>query len=103
MEDVPGATIDSFQADGDVRLTIEFTIDADQATNDMTQAEFLTRTLLSDFDVSSDSNFILLNVISRLCMSQISNSQSNVSAFDIPDNFNPLCPPDHHRYPTLKG
>lgn len=55
LAEAPDAVLE-FQPDSDISLLIDFTVDADNATNDMTQAEFLTRSLLSDFDVTSDSN-----------------------------------------------
>ena len=46
---VPSATVDTFAVSDDVTATLEFTVDADEATNNLTQAAWQSEELLSDF------------------------------------------------------
>ena len=56
-DSLPEAVVDSFEVDDDVTATIEFTVDADEANNDLTQAAWQSEQLLDNFgDVSVDSN-----------------------------------------------
>eukprot|EP00492_Amphilonche_elongata_P004929 TRINITY_DN547_c0_g1_i1.p1 TRINITY_DN547_c0_g1~~TRINITY_DN547_c0_g1_i1.p1 ORF type:complete len:233 (-),score=33.63 TRINITY_DN547_c0_g1_i1:72-770(-) len=52
---VPSVTVDSYEVANDVTATLEFTVDADAATNDLTQAAWQSEQLLSGFDVSIEN------------------------------------------------
>ena len=55
---VPGVTVNALEVDDDVTATLEFTIDADVATNDLTQAAWQSEELMSDFgEVEVQSKF----------------------------------------------
>eukprot|EP00492_Amphilonche_elongata_P004930 TRINITY_DN547_c0_g1_i2.p1 TRINITY_DN547_c0_g1~~TRINITY_DN547_c0_g1_i2.p1 ORF type:complete len:256 (-),score=62.84 TRINITY_DN547_c0_g1_i2:2-769(-) len=45
---VPSVTVDSYEVANDVTATLEFTVDADAATNDLTQAAWQSEQLLLD-------------------------------------------------------
>ena len=50
-------SVDTYNVADDVTAAIEFTVDADEASNDLTQAAWQSEQLLSDFDdVEVDSN-----------------------------------------------
>ena len=60
VEDIPEAVVDSISVSDETTATIEFTVDADEASNDVTQAAWQTEQLLSGaFDVEVDSKFFL--------------------------------------------
>ena len=52
---IPEGTIVSYGISDTVEASVEFIIDASEAENDLTQAEFLTEQLLDEFDVDIDS------------------------------------------------
>ena len=52
---IPEGTIVSYGILDTVEASVEFIIDANEAENDLTQAEFLTEQLLDEFDVDIDS------------------------------------------------
>ena len=55
---VPDVTVDSYDVSDDVTASIEFVIDANDASNDLTQAGWQSEQLLSDFDnVNVDGKF----------------------------------------------
>ena len=57
-------SVETFDSSEDVTATLEFTIDADSASNDLTQAAWLSEQLLSDFDVTVQSkNCFLLQIL----------------------------------------
>ena len=60
VEDIPEAVVDSISVSDETTATIEFTVDADEASNDVTQAAWQTEQLLSGaFDVEVDSKFFI--------------------------------------------
>ena len=58
---LPGVSVDVLDMSEDVSVGIEITIDADDAENDLTQAAWQSEQLLSDFDVSVESNVSFFN------------------------------------------
>ena len=56
---LPSVTVDDYGISDDVVATIEFTVDADKATNDLTQAAFQTEELFSSFaDVDVSTSYL---------------------------------------------
>lgn len=54
---LPSATVDGYEVSEDVDATLTFTVDADDALNDLTQAAFQANNVLSDFgEVDIESN-----------------------------------------------
>jgi len=53
---IPDVQVEEFIVSENIDATIEFTIDADEASNDLTQAAWRSEQLLSDFDVAVESN-----------------------------------------------
>ena len=55
---IPSATVDSYEVSDEISANIEFTVDADDASNDLTQASWQTEQLLSDagWTVEVESN-----------------------------------------------
>jgi hypothetical protein len=51
-------TVENYDVNNDVAASIEFTVDADDANNDLTQAAWQSEQLLSDFDVSVENAYI---------------------------------------------
>ena len=47
-EDINGATVNEVTVSDDIEMTVEFTVDTTDATEDLTQAKFETEQLLSD-------------------------------------------------------
>ena len=52
---LPLVTVDTFEPSAEVTASLEFTIDANDADNDLTQAAWQSEQLLSDFDVTIES------------------------------------------------
>lgn len=55
---IPDLSIQDVDILGDVKVAFEITIDANDAQNDLTQAAWRSEQLLSDFDVSVESNIL---------------------------------------------
>ena len=55
---IPALFVDSFEVDDEVVASIEISVDANNAENDLTQAAWESEQLLADFDVDVKSNFI---------------------------------------------
>ena len=53
---IPSIVVEEYEVDTEVTANIEFTVDADDASNDLTQAAWQSEQLLSDFDVEVQSN-----------------------------------------------
>ena len=55
---IPQITVEDLSISEDVDAIIEFTVDADEASNDLTQAAWRSEQLLSDFDVVVENNYV---------------------------------------------
>lgn len=55
---IPSATIEEYNISNDVTAMIEFTVDANESNNDLTQAAWKSEQLLSDFDVTVESKYL---------------------------------------------
>lgn len=59
---LPMVSVDDLNVADDVNMVLEITIDSNDAVNDLTQASWQSEQLLSDFDVTVESNQKFLNV-----------------------------------------
>ena len=53
---IPDVVVENYDVTNDITATLEFTVDANDASNDLTQAAWQSEQLLSDFDVEVQSN-----------------------------------------------
>lgn len=56
----PSVTVEEYQISDDIMTTIKYTIDANKANNDLTQAAWQSEQLLSSFHVNIESKFFPL-------------------------------------------
>lgn len=55
---IPSVTVEEYIVSDDVIAMVGFTVDADEAENDLTQAAWQSEQFLSDFDVTVESEYI---------------------------------------------
>ena len=69
---LPTVSVNNLDTFDDVNVVFEITIDANDAENDLTQAAWQSEQLLSDFDVTVESNKVLLiygiELMIEMCM-----------------------------------
>ena len=88
VEDIPEAVVDSISVSEETTATIEFTVDADEASNDVTQAAWQTEQLLSEeVDVEVDSKFCVSLV--NVCLSKLRYYGTNCTTFAFSSYFYP--------------
>lgn len=56
--EIPDIIVNNFDVDDDVTVSLEFAVDANNASNDLTQAAWLSEQLLSDFEVTIDASYV---------------------------------------------
>ena len=76
--EVPGSSVKDVSVAPETTATIEFSIDADNAKNDLTQAAWQTDNLLSDFEVEIESKNV--HKSNKFFLSQLCHTCSNADA-----------------------
>ena len=94
---VPALVIDSLTVSEETTATIEFTVDANEASNDMTQAAWQTEQLFSEeFDVEIQSKPFSFCEFSVLVMSQLCYNGPNWFPFSHTIHFHPFTSAFHY-------
>lgn len=58
IESINGAIVENYEVSNDITSSVEFTVDASDTSNDLTQAAWQSKQLLSDFDVVVESSYV---------------------------------------------